>query len=308
MTLWYLLLLPWLLAGLCLYPGERQASPTLTIAFVGDVMLGRRVAQYVEGDWTAAFAAVQSHLSKADLAIANLESPLTNAPPVSDGYDLRAPPEALVALQAAGFDAVSLANNHALDAGERGLQEMIDTLTSANIVPLLASKRLAIDPNRAAFATHTPITILAFDDSVNPLDVEAAAEIVAEAVDRAANAPVIVSIHWGGEYQAAPGPRQRAIAARFAQAGAAIIVGHGPHVLQRVEWIDNSLVAYSLGNFLFDQPYPLDCRWGVILHVTMRDERVVAVTATPTVAERGRVRLARPEEAQAILERLKLEA
>ncbi len=304
-----LILLPFLVASLCLCPGERPALTvsTLTIAFVGDVMLGRGVAQYIDvayaGDWTAPFVAVQSHLSEADVSIANLESPLTTAPMIADGYDLRAPPEAVQALLAGGFDAVSLANNHALDAGEQGLQEMLNTLTIANIMPLLASRRLAADYNRAVFTASMPIKILALNDSVIPLDVEAAASATARS---ASLAPVVVSIHWGGEYQAAPGPRQQAIAARLAQAGAAVIVGHGPHVLQPIEWISDTLVAYSLGNFLFDQSYPVDCRWGAILHVTLRGYDVANIAVTPTVFEKGCVRPAHSEEACAILKRLRL--
>lgn len=258
-------------------------------------MLGRGVAQALDGDWEAAFAEVQPWLVEADLAFANLESPLTTAPQVSAGYDLRAPPEAVAALRAAGFDVVSLANNHALDAGESGLQETVDTLSAAGIAP---STNLPIYQSTNLLAYH----LLAFDDSVTPLNVKAATEAVAAAAEQAA--VVIVSIHWGGEYQAAPGPRQQAVARALSNAGAGLIVGHGPHVLQRIEWVGETLVAYSLGNFLFDQPYPADCRQGAILRLTLRGDRIVAVEAIPTVVERGRVKPADPDAASAILARL----
>jgi poly-gamma-glutamate synthesis protein (capsule biosynthesis protein) len=149
---------------------------------------------------------------------------------------------------------------------------------------------------------------LAFDDSVVPLDVETAAAAVAAAARRAeadtSHPAVIVSIHWGGEYQAVPSARQQAIARALSKAGADLIAGHGPHVLQRVEWVGETLVAYSLGNFLFDQPYPEDCRWGAILRVTIHRGRVSTVDTLPTVTERGRVRPADPETAAAILDRL----
>jgi len=82
-------------------PGE--PTPTFTLVFAGDVMLGRGVAQALDGDWVSAFAAVRPWLATADCAFANLESPLTTAPQVSEGYDLRAPPAAVAALQSAGF-------------------------------------------------------------------------------------------------------------------------------------------------------------------------------------------------------------
>jgi len=285
-------------------PGE-PPPPTLTLAFVGDVMLGRGVAQALDGDWDAAFVGVQPWLAQADLAFANLESPLTTAPfaPPSDGmagrYDLRAPPEAVAALRGAGFDVVSLANNHALDAGPAGLAQTAATLGKVEIAGL-------VDDGRIYPSTHLPAyRFLAFDDSVEPLDVHAAAGAVAAAAD--GGGLVIVSVHWGGEYQASPSLRQRTVARALALAGADLVIGHGPHVLQRVEWVGETLVAYSLGNFLFDQPYPADCRWGAVLRVAVQGDRIVAVDALPTVVQRGRVRRAASEDGAAILARLDLD-
>jgi poly-gamma-glutamate synthesis protein (capsule biosynthesis protein) len=295
-----------------------------TLVFVGDVMLGRGVAQALDGDWGAAFAGVQPWLAEADLAFANLESPLAAVPPPlnpprwggQEGgtYDLRAPREAVAALRAGGFDVVSLANNHALDAGEAGLQETVNTLRTSGIVSagnwetgILLDWDAASSLNRLPVYQSTILPtyhILAFDDSVVPLDVDAAAGAVASAAERAGL--VVVSIHWGAEYQAGPTLRQRAIARELARAGADLIVGHGPHVPQRVEWVGQALVAYSLGNFLFDQPYPADCRWGAVLRITVQGDRIVAVEAFPTVAERGRVKPAGPQDAAAILIRLQL--
>jgi poly-gamma-glutamate synthesis protein (capsule biosynthesis protein) len=268
-------------------------------------MLGRGVAQALDGDWDAAFVDVQPWLAQADLAFANLESPLTTAPFAlsSDGmvgrYDLRAPPDAVAALRAAGFDVVSLANNHALDAGAVGLSQAMATLEQAGIIGV-------VDTGPVCPSTHLPVyCFLALDDSVEPLDVYAAAEAVTAAADE--GGLVIVSVHWGGEYQASPSPRQRTVARALADAGADLVIGHGPHVLQRVEWLGETLVAYSLGNFLFDQPYPADCRWGAVLRVVVRDDRIVAVDALPTVAQRGRVKRAASEDAAAILARLALD-
>ncbi|MDY7075532.1 MAG: CapA family protein [Chloroflexota bacterium] len=313
----HLLVCSLLIYSLFALPGK-PAPPTTTLAFVGDVMLGRGVAQSLDGDWDAAFAEVRPWLEGADLAFANLESPLATAlPPLSSPstmggteggrYDLRAPPEAVAALRAAGFDIVSLANNHALDAGNAGLAQTIAKLNAAGITGLVdweTNKPTNYQTNKLPnYPTNSPAyRFLAFDDSVAPLDLEAAAGVVAAAAGQAE--VVVVSIHWGGEYQAAPGPRQRAVARALADAGAGIIVGHGPHVLQQVEWIEETLVAYSLGNFLFDQPYPVDCRWGAILRVTLQGDHFVAVEAIPTVAEHGRVRPASPATAAAIHNRI----
>jgi poly-gamma-glutamate capsule biosynthesis protein CapA/YwtB (metallophosphatase superfamily) len=75
-------------------------------------------------------------------------------------------------------------------------------------------------------------------------------------------------------------------------------------VLQRIEWINGTPVAYSLGNFLFDQAYPADCRQGTILRVTACGGRICGIEVVPTVVEDGRVRLEGSEEAEVILRRL----
>ena len=270
-------------------------------------MLGRGVAQALDGDWESAFAGVRPWLGEPasprgqvqiqSVVLANLESPLTTQPQIREGHDLRAPPAAVAALRAAGFDALSLANNHALDAGQTGLHETASTLRGKGIVPWM-------EAIPTVMAQVPSVRGLAFDDSVVPLDIASASAAVADA-DAQADV-VIVSIHWGGEYQAAPSTRQQAIASALSEAGATVIAGHGPHVLQRVEWVGETLVAYSLGNFLFDQHYPLDCRWGAILRVTLQETQVVSVEAIPTVAERGRVRRAEGETAAAIVDRLEL--
>ena len=307
-------------------PGER-ALPDFTVALVGDVMLGRGVAQALDGDWGAAFDEVRPWLAGADLAFANLESPLTAAPfsPPSpalgrtDGgrYDLRAPRDAVAALQAAGFDVVSVANNHALDGGRAGMAQTLDALEAAGLTGLEdweAGRSGNWEIGRLVDGEAFPMVqsangptyqILAFDDSAGQMDVEVAAGAVAAAAEQADL--VVVSVHWGGEYQATPSPRQRAIAARLAAAGADVVAGHGPHVLQPVEWVGETLVAYSLGNFLFDQPYPVDCRWGAILHITLREDRIVSVDPIPTVSYWGRVKLAGPDDGSAIFARLNLE-
>jgi sugar phosphate isomerase/epimerase len=301
--------------------GRIGAEPGLTLLLAGDVMLGRGVARDLEGNWEAAFAEVRPWLAGGGapaapiappervrvLALANLESPLTTAPQQKDGYDLRAPPEAVAALSAAGFDAVSLANNHALDAGEAGLRETVGTLREAGIVPWIerATVRAADGPDAQIQSGVPAWAGLALDDSTAPLDIQAAAAAVSAAAKR--SSVVIVSVHWGGEYQATPSARQRAIATALAEAGADVIAGHGPHVLQQVEWVGEAVVAYSLGNFLFDQPYPSDCRWGAILRVRVQGARAISVDAVPTIAEHGRVRPADPETTADILSRLGLE-
>jgi poly-gamma-glutamate synthesis protein (capsule biosynthesis protein) len=282
----------------------------LTLAFVGDVMLGRDVAVALDGDWADAFAAVRPWLAGADLTFANLESPLTVSPFLSGRFDLRAPPEAIVSLTAAEFDLVSLANNHALDGGEPGLADTIAALDQAGIVALVDSRTVdsGIDgPESASFSAlssasriygnpHLRVSVFAFLDTGLPLNTAALARAAAT------GDLVMVSMHWGAEYYP-PTERQRLLARELVAAGADLIIGHGPHVLQPVEVIEGALVAYSLGNFLFDQPFA-DTRQGAILRLTLERGSITVVEAIPTVIRRGRVHLASVAAAAAILDRL----
>ena len=255
-----------------------SADPSAQIVLLGDVMLGRGVAQAHSAEgWEEALDALRPLTSVADLTAANLESPLTAEPRAGEvGYDLRAPPEAVRALDSAGVSLVALANNHVLDAGQAGLRETLETLRASGIdavgptaSPLLRSK----EGLRIAF--------VAFDDVSQHLDSEMAARSVREA--RTISEVVIVSIHWGSEYLSVPNPRQRELAQALAGAGASLIWGHHPHVVQPVEWVEGgalphgTLVAYSLGNTLFDQAGPPDTRRSVALWVTVGEGGVRAV-------------------------------
>jgi poly-gamma-glutamate capsule biosynthesis protein CapA/YwtB (metallophosphatase superfamily) len=280
----------------------RSTSPcSVTLVFVGDVMLGRDVATALDGDWPAAFADVRPWLTGADLAFANLESPLTTAPFAGGRFDLRAPPEAVEALTVAGFDLVSLANNHALDGGRVGLAQTLATLDQVGTGALLGSEVDDLDVELGVFYTglvNLRIAALAFYDTGQPLDNTAVAQAAAQAD------LVIVSMHWGAEYYPVT-QRQRLLAQELVAAGADLVIGHGPHVLQPVEWIDGALVAYSLGNFLFDQPFPATHQ-GAILRISLDRGSIIAVEAIPTIIRRGRVQRATGDEATAILNQIRM--
>ncbi len=246
-------------------------APKVTLALLGDVMLGRDVHPSAES-----FAYLDPYLGSADLVMANLESPLTGAPVQSDSpYTLCAPPERATVLAEAGFDLLTVANNHNLDCGEEGLLETRSALAEAG----LGYAGPGMEP---VFRTLNGIrlAVLAFD-ATGPFELERAVQAVRAA--RATGATVIVSIHWGAEYQAGASSFQEEIALRLAQAGAALIWGHHPHVLQPADWIDNgqTLVFYSLGNALFDQYGLADTRQSALALVTLGPEGVTGFQVVP---------------------------
>jgi poly-gamma-glutamate synthesis protein (capsule biosynthesis protein) len=272
------------LAGTILAGGES----TVTLAFTGDIMLGRSVAlAHAEGGWEQTLAALAPYVTAADLAFANLESPLTSAPLLHEGHDLRAPAASAQALSAAGFDLVSLANNHVLDASAPGLEDTLHALQEIGIE--------AVGPGNEVLSFHLrdlTIVWLALDDTNQQGDASAIRERLDASRQRMDL--LVVSIHWGEEYQVSPSPRQRLLAAELAAAGVDLIVGHHAHVLQPVEWIWGegrgrpTLVAFGLGNALFDQGAPPLVRCGATLLVEIGTEGVRRVEAVAHVIEPGR--------------------
>ena len=273
--------------------GVRSAPRPVTIALMGDVMLGRGVARALSvSGWDNAFAAVRPQYREADLVLANLESPFSAQDPPAEGSNLRwlaAPPEARQALQSGGFDLLSLANNHSLDGGEAGAALTADILRQAGITGIPRA-----GPAVFKEVNGLRLGFLAFDDVSAPLDL---ADSIAKVRIAAASCDLlVVSIHWGQEFSSEPSERQELLASELVKAGAGVIWGHHPHVLQRLEWLERgedkpALVAYSLGNTLFDQLYPQTAREGAILLVTADRQGVQSVRVLPVAIDplHGRV-------------------
>ncbi|MCI0650169.1 MAG: CapA family protein [Chloroflexi bacterium] len=241
---------------------------------VGDVMLGRGVAGEPDP-----LGGVAAWLRPAGLALGNLESvivaggvPPAVPPGAPQPYILNAPLTAVAALRRAGFDLLGLANNHTLDYGPAGLLETAGRLQSAGITPLGAAAGSAIAYQPIIREVNgLRLAFLAFNAVAGPsgfphpsalrADWDAVQATAAIAQARALSDAVIVSIHWGYEYELRPDPAQEAAAQAMLAAGADVIVGHHPHVVQPVvvgladttQPARATLVAYSLGNFAFDQ-------------------------------------------------------
>lgn len=306
----------------------------MTLVASGDVMLGRSVGEGVRRYGPLyPFEHVTDVLTGADVAFVNLESPLSEGgAPAPKDFVFRGPPEAAQGLAQAGIDIVSLANNHALDYGLPGLEETRAALEAAGVAYVgagdneaAARSPLIIERNglRLAFLAYvnTP------RDSVSGFDVfETAAtadgpgmawatpEAVAADVAAAARQAdvVIVSLHTGFEYQEPPNDLQVALAHAAIDAGARLVLGHHPHVLQGIERYGDGLIIYSLGNFVFDfdeldyaQP-GLPSALSAILQLRLTKEGVVGCQLLPIGIDPadGRPHPAGDEEAQAVLERM----
>ncbi len=223
------------------------------VIFGGDVMLARSVGERLrQGEpvlepLRARFAGTT--------AVVNLECAIPGAP---DSGGFSAPLEALAALRDAGIHAVSLANNHAGDAGAEGLIETAAALSASGVQAFGHT----LDPARIELSGSPPLTLFGWCDH-GPVSAEVMAECIRTADD------AVVFAHWGPEHQRQPSDAQRAAAKLYIAAGAKLIVGAGPHAVQPLEWIDGVPVAWSLGNLVFDGHGP-DAEWrrGALLDVT----------------------------------------
>lgn len=241
---------------------------TVRILFVGDIMLDRLVAVHArrEGD-AVLFDGVAELLRAADIVVGNLEGSITTFPSVAerDPKILRFTfdPRFARALKDAGFDALSLANNHALDFGVEGYAQTVGFLQDAGIAPFghpLNTESLST----SVAVGSTVVCFLGYHSLFDPDSAWVVAELKRL---RPLCSYMVVMAHWGEEYQHEPTAHQRAMAHTFVDLGADMVVGAHPHVVQPVEIYNNRAIFYSLGNFIFDQNFQSEVRRGVALQV-----------------------------------------
>lgn len=225
-------------------------------------------ARSIERQWSGGlslsdlFAAVRPLLRAPDITFANLEATLAHSGErAKPGIALRAHPNAVFALADAGIDVVSMANNHAEDFGPEALCETRARLERAGVAVAGARRSeerrgaeavLERHGLRTAFLAYNVFYPFELRVSDDPLSLAVVADEVREVRQNADF--VVVSFHWGVEYQRDPTERQRALGRMAIDAGADLVLGHHPHRLQGVEIYSGRPIVYSLGNFLFDQP------------------------------------------------------
>jgi hypothetical protein len=296
-------LVPALLAAGCAADsGTRPAAGNaeITLAFAGDVHFEGRVARLLTQPDTA-FGPIASVLSASDLALVNLETPITGrGEPEPKRYLFRAPDPAVTALRAAGVDAVSLANNHSLDYGRTGLADTIDKARAGGLGTIGAGSdagqayqpwRRTVRGVRVAVFGFSQVDDLAESWAAGPgkagiaMAFDTARAVRAVEAARADSDLIVVLPHWGTEGDECPNERQRAFAEAMAGAGADVIVGAHAHVLQGAGRSGGAYVAYGLGNFLWYSSglfVPFSARAGV-LTLTVRGREVVGESFAPTV-------------------------
>ena len=238
----------------------------IVINAVGDIMLAGRWASSIKKQgYDNPFNATALELAKGDINLANLESPIAcnGTEFLAKQFRFRAEPELAPALRKAGFQLVTLANNHSMDFGGQALNETMKNLEAAGITWIGAGENLAeshkmalytIKGKKIAFLGYSltkPIEFLA--GQLHPGTAPGYEKLVVADVANARRRAdyVIVSFHWGKEGSGKVQSYQRNTAHKAIEAGADVIIGHHPHVLQGVERYKNGIIFYSLGNFAF---------------------------------------------------------
>ena len=276
-------------------PSEHRATGTITLGFAGDVHFADVLAPRLSDPQTA-LAPIRPALSEPDLMMVNLETAITErGDPFPKEFNFRAPAAALDALDAAGVDVVTMANNHAVDYGAVGLR---DTLAAVGRSPLpvvgigndvssaFAPYETSIRGTRVAVlaATTLPDETATYWAAKRREPGVAVALLPRPRLTAAVRAAkqhadvVVVYLHWGDENVDCPYWRPIEHARALAAAGADVIVGSHAHVLLGAGWLGDSFVDYGLGNFVWYNRAHLETG---ILEVTVRDGRVVDGSLAP---------------------------
>ena len=254
-------------------------QPFDSILFVGDILLARNVeflmsrlgAEYpYQGlDFT--------QFSQSPAVIGNFESaiPLNHVPTPMNTVRFSVDTRYLPALRAAGITNVSLANNHSLDFGADEFEYTVSALEKSGIE--VFGHQSTISQQAVSFVEieNTMVAVIGFHTLQTLPNYTELKEVFDYATARSDFQ--VAYVHWGTEYVPVHNNRQREAAERFVEAGADLIVGQHPHVVQDVDLIKGVPVFYSLGNYIFDQYDTLETKEGLLLQLTFTDTPAVAI-------------------------------
>lgn len=274
-----------------------EGGANIKLAFVGDTMLDRGVKNSVynnfAGDYRQLFTKVKGKLSAYDVLFANLEGPISvNGEDVGGIYSFRSEPQVATALKDSGFDIFSVANNHIYNYGRAAFVDTLNILSDAGLnyvgggfagAEAYGGKIMNINGVRIAYLAFSEFPAGGIISSSTDSGMAVISEKnVRENVFRARkNADlVIVSYHFGDEYETRPNDYQRKYAELAIEDGADLVVGHHPHVVEGLEQYKGVYIIYSLGNFIFDQNFSPETMSGGLLEaeVNLASKKIEKVT------------------------------
>ena len=251
-----------------------SAERITTVIATGDILTARSVnAKTVEkNNFHWAFEKTADLLRSGDITIINLETPLVeDCPTTNTGMIFCGDTRNVDGLLFAGIDVVNIANNHMGNWGQEGVDMTVRVLQDAELLPAGVTNSVYKEVNGMKFS------FLGYNDigrqvGVSHVDDEKYEEEIRLA--KSQSDVVIVSFHWGVEYTHQPTSRQIEIARRAIDAGADLVIGSHPHVIQPIEIYKNKLIAYSLGNLVFDQASSGEKTEAILLKVQYEDKDI----------------------------------
>ena len=248
---------------------ETPEQSDIRLLFVGDIMLDRNVKARtrVSGDPIYPFQKLSKNwLASFEYTIGNLEGALTDKRrPPEKSIDFQFDPSEAAIIKSQGIDAVSQANNHALDQGALGYEDSVRRLRSSGLLvfghqvqdDVIALATTTIQGHRFAF--------LGFNTTDNPLNRETASSTIALARQQADT--VIVTMHWGSEYHDKPDASTVELGHWLIDHGVDIVIGGHPHWAQGISTYKGKPIVWSLGNFIFDQDWSPETRQGLTVEI-----------------------------------------
>lgn len=296
-SLWMMLLLGIILTPALYAESEQGTWPaTVRITAVGDIMMGGTARpELAKFGYDYAFDATRKLLNQSHVVFGNLEGPLTHRGKAEKNkkYIFRSPPATVArALANAGFDVVSLANNHSLDYGVIGLVDTIDALAAEGIRHVGAGSSL-VDARTPTFVVVGDRTVaflaysLTFPENFwatksRPGTAFGHQKHITADIKAARNVAdiVLVSFHWGQEGITELREYQTRLGRAAIDAGAQAVIGHHPHILQGVERYKDGVILYSLGNFVFGS-YSERAKVSVIAHLYFDGSQLSQVRLLP---------------------------
>jgi poly-gamma-glutamate synthesis protein (capsule biosynthesis protein) len=276
----------------------RPEGKPVVLAFGGDVHFEGALASKLAADASGVLDPIEPVLRKADLAVVNLETAVTNGgSPTTKEFVFRTPATAFAALRSGGVDVASMANNHGLDYGEAGLR---DSLAAARhyrfpVVGIGLNAKQAYRPFRRTINGQRIAVIGATqvldDELISAWTAGPGKPGLASAKDvprllqevrvaRKSSDTVVVFLHWGIELEQCPSSDQRTLAKQLVAAGADVVVGGHAHRVQGAGVMGRALVGYGLGNFVWYGTSEVSTKTGV-LFVTVDGRRVLGYRWVP---------------------------
>ena len=277
---------------------DSVASGTTDVILVGDILLARDVEVVLDRHGADYPYEGVGELLSTGLVLGNFEAaiPRRHEPTPMLATRFSVATGSLAALGQSGFTHLSLANNHSYDFGTSGLAFTESSLTAENITPIGHPNRVATDTIDYAGQRIGMVTFSAAGNVIDQTHLQFVVEDLATKSDL-----VLAYVHWGDEYVLVHNEEQQELAERMIDAGADLVVGHHPHVVQDVAVYQNKLIFYSLGNFIFDQYFSEDVQVGLALRLSLNDPKGLELIPVTSIGSRNQPRVMAARERQDFL-------